>query len=497
MSNEQHLVAIDLGSNSFHLIVARELTGCIQTVLTHKKSVQLAAGLDADKVLSEEAIQRGLDCLTEFNQQLTGLNCRDVRVVATYTLRVAVNRDDFIARAKEVFPYPIEVISGEREAKLIYQGVAHTYPLKGATFVMDIGGGSTEFIIGKRFKTKFVRSLEMGSRSFSIRFFNNGEVTFNAVREAQAEARKVLEPIVEECQTIGWKSVLGTSGSFKVVKQAMFELYGDSHITEKRVRRLTSLFIRAKTSDKLGLESVEESRFTITASALAIISSFMDLFAIKEINVSNAALREGVLYGLSSIEEDIEPRARTVKNLLELHNVDQVFSKRVLLQLKIFNEQLADQGQALPDTQFMFLQYASLLHEIGISIHSKKRQKHGAYMLEHSDMPGFSEQEQRVIASIVGHHRGKINEIGTFDLVSNKEYLQLIQLLRIAVVLTQGRREFPLQLAQISYDGEQLVLKIPAILFKDNNLFSLLEKEVSQQHKAGLTLKVIAEAIEL
>ena len=193
MSNEPHLVAIDLGSNSFHLIVARELTGCIQTVFTHKKSVQLAAGLDADKVLSEDAIQRGLDCLAEFNQQLSGLSCRDVRVVATYTLRVAANRDDFIARAKEIFPYPIEVITGEREAKLIYQGVAHTYPLKGATFVMDIGGGSTEFIIGKRFKTKFVRSLEMGSRSFSIRFFNNGEVTFNAVREAQAEARKVLE----------------------------------------------------------------------------------------------------------------------------------------------------------------------------------------------------------------------------------------------------------------------------------------------------------------
>jgi exopolyphosphatase/guanosine-5'-triphosphate,3'-diphosphate pyrophosphatase len=317
------------------------------------------------------------------------------------------------------------------------------------------------------------------------------------VREAQAEARKVIEPIVDECQTIGWKSVLGTSGSFKVVKQAMFELYGDSHITEKRVRRLTSLFIKAKTSDKLGLESVEESRFTITASPLAIISSFMDLFAIKEINVSNAALREGVLYGLSSIEEDIEPRARTVKNLLELHNVDQVFSKRVLLQLKLFNEQLSDQGQGLPDTQFMFLQYASLLHEIGISIHSKKRQKHGAYMLEHSDMPGFSEQEQRVIASIVGHHRGKINEIGSFDLVSNKEYLQLIQLLRVAVVLTQGRREFPMQLAKISYDDAQLVLKIPAILFKDNNLFSLLEKEVSQQLKAGVSLIVIAEAVEL
>lgn len=497
MSNEPHLVAIDLGSNSFHLIVARELTGCIQTVLTHKKSVQLASGLDENKVLSEEAIQRGLDCLAEFNQQLSGLNCRDVRVVATYTLRVAVNSVDFITRAKEVFPYPIEVISGETEAKLIYQGVAHTYPLKGSTFVMDIGGGSTEFIIGRRFKTKFAKSLEMGSRSFSIRFFNDGEVTFKAVRAAQAEARRVLEPIVEECQTIGWKGVLGTSGSFKVVKQAMFELYGDSHITEKRVRRLTSRFIKAKTSDKLALESVEESRFTVTASALAIISSFMDLFAIKEMNVSSAALREGVLYGLSSIEEDIAPRARTVNNLLELHNIDQVFSKRVLLQLKLFNEQLSEQGVALPETQFMYLQYASLLHEIGINIHSKKRQKHGAYILEYSDMPGFSEQEQRVIASIVGHHRGKITDVPTFDLLSTREYLQLVQLLRIAVLLTLGRREFPMQLAKISYDGDQLIMRLPAELFKENNLFAMLEKEVVQQHKAGLTLKVIAEAIEL
>jgi len=497
MNEDCHLVAIDLGSNSFHLIVARELTGCIQTVFTNKKSVRLASGLDENKRLSEQAMQRGLDCLAEFNQQLSGLVCRAVRVVATYSLRVAINSDEFIERAKEIFPYPIEVISGEQEATLIYQGVAHTYPLKGATFVMDIGGGSTEFIIGKRFKIKFARSLEMGSRSFAVRYFNENEVTSKNMRAAQAQARHILEPIVEECLKLGWKAVLGTSGSFKVIKQCMVELHGDGHITEKRVRRLIARFIEAKTFENLGLTSVEESRFVLTASALAIVSTFMDEFTIKTINTSGSALREGVLYGLSSTQEDMLPRDRTVTNLLHLHRIDHVFSTRVVLQLQLFNQQLTEQGKAIDETRLMFLQYAALLHEVGINVHSKKRQIHGAYIIEHSDMPGFSEQGQKIIAAMVGDHRGKIKSPITFDVISKDEYYQIVQLLRLAVILTLGRRDFPQQLAKIKFEGNQLQINVPAVLIKENDLFSMLQKEVLQQQKAGLTLKVITEAIEL
>ena len=497
MSDHRHLVAIDLGSNSFHLVVARELTGCIQTVLTQKKSVRLASGLDEYKLLSEEAMQRGLDCLAEFNQQLSGLVCRDVRVVATYTLRVATNSNDFLARAKLVFPYPIEVISGESEAKLIYQGVAHTYPIKGTTLVVDIGGGSTELIIGKQFKTKFIKSIEMGSRSFSQRYFSDGEVTEKAMRLAQSGARKALLPILQECRAIGWKSVLGTSGSFKSIRQIMLELYGDSHITDKRIRRLVTRLIKARTIENIVLESIEASRFTVIASALAIISSFMDLFTIKEIEVSSAALREGVLYGLNNTQEDVAPRDRTVNNLLDLHKVDQVFSKRVLLQLQLFNEQLSDQGKGISESSFMFLQTAALLHEIGLNVNSKKRQKHGAYVLEHSNMPGFSEQEQLIIASMVGHHRGKIKALVMFDFLSEAKYLQLVQLLRLAIILTLGRREFPLQKAKVSYIDNQLHMTLPVILFKNNELFLSLEKEILMQQKAGLSLTVLTESTQL
>jgi exopolyphosphatase/guanosine-5'-triphosphate,3'-diphosphate pyrophosphatase len=497
MNDDHHLVAIDLGSNSFHLVVARELTGCIQTVLTNKSSVQLASGLDKDKCLSEEAIQRGLDCLADFNQQLSGLVCRNVRVVATYTLRVASNRDEFLERAKLIFPYPIEIISGETEAKLIYQGVAHTYPIKGMTLVIDIGGGSTEFIIGKKFKTKFTRSIEMGSRSFSQEYFSDGEVTEKSMRLAQAAARRALAPILQQCRAIGWKNVLGTSGSFKSIKQIMMELYGDSYINEKRIRRLIAEFIKANTANNISLESIEPSRFTVIASALAIISSCMDLFAIKEIDVSSAALREGVLHGLNETQEDISPRDRTINNLLDLHHIDYVFSKRVLLQLQLFNEQLGSQGLKLPETEFMFLQYAALLHEIGLNINSKKRQKHGAYIIEHSNLPGFSEQEKQIIAAIVGHHRGKIRLIQSFDLLTESKYLQLVQLLRVAILLTLGRREFPAQTAKISYHEQELQMTLPVSLFKNSELFSLLEKEIIMQRKVGLSLKVSAELTEL
>ena len=369
--------------------------------------------------------------------------------------------------------------------------------VKGTTLVIDIGGGSTELIIGKQFKTKFTKSIEMGSRSFSQRYFNDGEVTEKGMRLAQSGARKALLPILQQCRLIGWKSVLGTSGSFKSIRQIMLELYGDSNITEKRIRRLVSRFIKARCVENIDLESIEVSRFTVIASALAIISSFMDLFTIKEIDVSSAALREGVLYGLNNTQEDVAPRGRTVNNLLDLHNIDQVFSKRVLLQLQLFNEQLKSQGNALSESRFMFLQTAALLHEIGLNINSKKRQKHGAYILEHTDMPGFSEQEQQIIASIIGHHRGNIKTLRDFDLLPKSKYLQLVQLLRLAIILTLGRREFPLQKASISYIDGYLHMTLPVILFKNNELFLSLEKEILLQQKVGLSLKVLTESTEL
>lgn len=493
----RHLVAVDLGSNSFHLIVARELTGCIQTVLTQKKSVRLASGLDENKRLSEEAIQRGLDCLAEFEQKLSGLVCREVRVVATYSLRVATNSDKFIERAKAVFPYPIDIISGESEAKLIYQGVAHTYPIKGSTLVIDIGGGSTEFIIGKHFKTQFTQSLEMGSRSLSQRFFSDGNVTEKSMRLAQAHVRKMLLPMMTQCTNIGWKSVLGTSGSFKSIKQIVLEVYADSHISEKRIRRLISHFIAAERADNMPLDCLDPNRFTIIASALAIVSSVMALLSIKQLEVSNAALREGVLHGLNNTQEDITPRDRTINNLLDLHNIDQVFSRRVLLQLQLFNEQLTLQGEPLQQDHLMFLQHAALLHEIGLNINSKKRQKHGAYILQHTNMPGFSEQEQVIIASMVGHHRGKLVLGDDFPLLSETQYLQLVQLLRVAIILTVGRREFPSQKAMIHYEDQQLQMTLPVVLFKNSELFSLLEKEIMLQRKVGLSLKVMAELSEI
>ena len=493
MSSKRHLVAVDLGSNSFHLIVARELTGCIQTVLTQKKSVRLASGLDENKLLSEEAIQRGLDCLEEFELQLSGLECREVRVVATYSLRVATNSDEFIERAKLVFPYPIEIISGESEAKLIYQGVAHTYPVKGTTLVIDIGGGSTEFIIGKQFETQFMKSIEMGSRSLSQRYFSDDKVTEEGMRLAQEHVRKLLLPITEQCKNIGWKRVLGTSGSFKSVKQILLEVYGDDNISDKRIGRLITHFIAAKSAGNIRFDSLDPSRFTVIASALAIISSVMDLFAINQLEVSNAALREGVLHDLNNTQKNITPRDRTINNLLDLHNIDQVFSRRVLLQLQLFNEQLTSQGNGLSKAHFMFIQYAALLHEIGLNINSKKRHKHGAYILAHSNMPGFSEQEQHIIALIVRNHRSKIKLTKSFDFLTDRRYLQLVQLLRVAIILTRGRGEFPSQKSKISYEDSQLQMTLPIALFKNSELSSLLEKEIMLQQKVGLSLKVIEE----
>ncbi|OUR61672.1 hypothetical protein A9Q74_08250 [Colwellia sp. 39_35_sub15_T18] len=483
-----HLVAVDLGSNSFHIIIAREQDGCLQTMYRHKCAVELAAGLDQQNRLSDHAIDKAMACLREFNLSLRQLPSSAIRIVATHALRKAKNIDEFIQRAKQVLPYPIDVISGELEAELIYQGVAHIQALNKQTLIIDIGGGSTELVIGSGFTSNITDSLEMGCISFQRKFFLCGEITHNKISAAQQYALTQLSTISDKYQQHNWQATLGTSGSIKVISRVMLELYGDDEISTNRLNALIEKLVSWQHCDNIPLRSIEPKRRPLLAGSVAILSSCFQCLSLTQMNFSAGGVREGVLYQLSASRTDIDTRERTVQSLIKLHHVDQNFSHRVLWQLNDFKDKLANTSAQLSSNEFQLLHWAVQLHEIGITINSKKRQLHGAYIIEHNDLPGFSEQEQQIMTQLVANHRGKI-QFSIDEALSvpvNKRLLLLIQLLRLAILLTQGRLPQKITPNTLTYHGDTLFLT----LSRQDDLLTQLDSEIQKQYAAGLNLNV-------
>jgi exopolyphosphatase/guanosine-5'-triphosphate,3'-diphosphate pyrophosphatase len=484
-----HLVAIDLGSNSFHLIIAREQAGCLQIMYRQKQTVSLAKGLNKLNYLSEQAMATAIACLHEFNLSIANIPNNAIRIVATQALRQAHNSQKFIHLAKKVLPYPIEIISGKLEAELIYQGVAHTQPLRGSTLIIDIGGGSTELVVGHNFSTSLTDSLPMGCISVQKKFFLNGKITEKAMREAKKFAVKQLAGVAESYKEANCQTLLGTSGSIKAISRVMLELYDDNQITRKRLERLVTQLISWQHCDNISLSSLDEARRPLLASAVAILSSCFNELGIEQINFSAGGLREGVLYDLSQSRTDIDIRERTTHNLMRLHHIDIAFSQRVLQQLTLINKQLKTTDAKLNRKEFTLLCWAAQLHEIGISINSKKRQHHGGYILEHSDMPGFSESEKHIIILLVRNHRGQIN-LTTDDqqpkISDTSRTHFLIQILRLAIILTLGRLQPIDTQIKVSHDDNALIIELQA----QPELTIQLTKEVERQSSVGLTLKI-------
>jgi len=484
-----YLVAIDLGSNSFHLIIAREQDGCLQIMHRQKKTISLASGLDKNNRLSDLAIAKATSCLSEFNLSLANVPNTAIRIVATQALRQASNSQQFIKSAIKVLPYPIEIISGKLEAELIYKGVAHTQPLQGSTLIIDIGGGSTELVFGHNFSTSLCDSLPVGCISIQKQFFLNGKITTTAMESAQLFVIKQLKGVADRYRESKSKTYLGTSGSIKAISHVMFELYGEDIITEKRLNRLVKQLIGWQHFDNIPLRSLDNVRRPLLAGAVAILSSCFKQLGIKQLHFSSGGLREGVLYSLSQSRTDIDTRDRTIHSLTQLYHIDSAFSQRVLHQLTLFRKQLTHTPAQLNQTEFTLLCWAAQLHEIGIAINSKKRQQHGAYILEHCDMPGFSDNEKKTIVLLVRNHRASIN-INKYEqshlMVSPNRNLLLIQLLRLAILLTQGRLQPINNQVQIFYDNHGLTVSLISQLELRNKLI----KEKGKQTDAGLKLTI-------
>jgi exopolyphosphatase/guanosine-5'-triphosphate,3'-diphosphate pyrophosphatase len=485
----KHLIAVDLGSNSFHLVIAIEQAGCIKIIHSQKQKIFLARGLDANNVLSQEAIDIAIDCLAQFKKSFATFEKASVRVVATQTLRCALNGEAFIKAARLVFPYPIEVISGTNEAELIFQGVVHTEPVSGKALVIDIGGASTELVIGENFKPNLAHSIPLGSSLLANQFFSEGHVSTQLFDEAQAFARKQLLPIADHFRLLSWRTAFGTSGSIKAITAIIKELYQEDTITYRRLKQLKQQLIAWQHCDNFSLKNIDEHRRPLLAPALAILISCFEMLCIPNMSYCSAALREGVLYGLSSSRPSTNIQQRTIDHLCHLHVCNPSFNKQLIEQLEYCNHLLTQHQQALDNDAMDLLRWAAHLHEIGININRKKRQQHSQYIVENSDMTGFCKQQQHTLSLLVGLHRGKIDLTEISAMSNASMVIKLIQLLRVAIILTKEQLVLA-ALADLSWQGSQLTLHLKPNIAGSDHLISLLEKEQQQTPMMPLSVAI-------
>lgn len=456
--------ALDLGSNSFHLVIARhEPDGSWVVIDRLREMVRLADGLDERKNLSPEARDRALGCLARMGERLRPIPPRNLRIVGTSTLRQASAAGDFIADAEAALNHRIDIISGMEEARLIYLGVARGLPAEGRHLVMDIGGGSTEFIVGEGMEPLSKAGLHMGCVGHSRRHFADGRLTREAFEAAETAARVELEPIEERFRSLTWETAVGASGTIKAVARTLQERgWTDGTITSDGLDRLRKEMIKTGKVEKLDLPAVKKERYPVLAGGLAILRAAFDSLGIDDMRLADGALREGILLDLPERVEHADSRAASVARLAERFHADPDQAQRVASTVAELLAQ-AREPWSLEDEGGWLLEWAAQLHEIGLDIAYSSCHKHAAYIVSNTDLDGFADAEQRQLATLVRAWRRKFpaDEFARFGTHDGTQLARLAVLLRLAAVLHRGRHEEPLPPMVLHVDGASVEVDFP------------------------------------
>ncbi|WP_127471403.1 exopolyphosphatase [Thiomicrorhabdus aquaedulcis] len=437
--------AIDLGSNSFHMIIAREIHGQMQVVDKHKEMVRLRADLGVNGELSEKAFSSGIACLERFGQLINGIPTQNVRAVGTNTLRNATNSRSFLAQASKALGHKIQIIAGQEEARLIYLGVAHGLPNNDEQrLVMDIGGGSTEYIIGKHFDNQHLSSTEMGCVSITQSHFPKGAITLERLNYAIACCRQTLRPHRNKLKKLGWDTAIGASGSIKSIGEIIkANGWSDNGITLPAMVKLSEALIAAGSADDIKLEGLKDERRPVLIGGLAILMATFIELNIAQMNVSANALREGLVFDTLGRLYAEDAREISVNAMQQWMKVDVQQANHVAQTARSLFKQ-AHTIWPLRPTEYDFkrlLKWACMLHECGIAISYKRYRQHSAYLIEQADMAGFDQQEKQILSTMMLNHRGKF--IPTVYDELEKEFSEqlicLTVLLRLAVRIHRGR----------------------------------------------------------
>ncbi len=455
MQPKSLFAAIDLGSNSFRLEIGQLEAGHLRRVEYLKETVRQGNGLDAERNLSEAAMQRGWDCLARFAERIAGFKPSQVRAVATQTLREARNRELFLTKAKDILGFPIEVITGREEARLIYLGVSHLLPHSPERrLVVDIGGRSTELILGQNEQAETLESYRVGSVAWSMKYFPDGQWTNSAFKAAEIAAKAVLD----EAQIIylrhGWDTCYGSSGTVGAVADVL-SLAGwpEGLITRDGLDWLKEKLLKAQKPEHLRLEGVKDDRRPVIGGGLAVLRAVFDLLQINEMVAAQGALRHGALYDLLDRESpQADVRSRMVDWLTQRFGADLLQAERVsrtsqkLLQAMLERESPEDVARHLRKVH-----WAAQLHEVGMRISHSDYHKHGAYILDNTDLPGFTIDELHRLSQLVLGHRGKLRKLETELL--DPLFVQQLMALRLSVILCHARREPDIASVEMRSDG--------------------------------------------
>lgn len=436
------LAAIDLGSNSFRLEVGQVVGGHFMRTAYIKEPVRQGGGLDENRCLTEDAMRAGLECLSRFAESIRDFKPSEVRAVATQTLREARNREEFLKRAREVLGFPIEVISGKEEARLIYEGVTSKLPPSTERrLVVDIGGRSTELITGVNDRPQYMDSFRVGSVAWSKRFFPEGQFTAGAFEIAKVAASAILDEAVETIGHNGWDLAFGSAGTIGAIGEAL-EMAGwpSDLITAEGLSWLMENMIRARTASALALPGIGEDRKPVIGGGVSILWALFDLLGIDEMRVAEGGLRHGLIREMIGGSRHHDPRDGCVDGLIERFGADRDQSERVARVAKYFFNQAAPHFRECTDRPRLrtALEWASRLHEIGMGVGHSDYHKHGAYILENSDAPGFTLAEMHRLSLLVLGQKGKLRKLGD-DLEDAGLALQLF-CLRLSVILCHARR---------------------------------------------------------
>ncbi len=461
------VAAVDLGSNSFHMIVCSLTDGKLQTIDRLKEMVRLASGLDSNNHLDFDTQERALACLERFGQRIRHFSPESVRIVGTSTLRTARNAAQFLEKAEIALNHPIHIISGIEEARLIYQGVANSLSSKAnLRLVMDIGGGSTEYIIGSGDNPLDKESLPMGCVTTSNLFFENGKISKSAFNQAVLFAQRRLEPFQQKFQKQNWDEAIGASGSLKAIDKVLLaKNWSNNGITRDGLEQLVQHIYTCQNINTLNLPDLDAERLPVFVGGVAIVYATFKSLGITQMTISDGALREGLIHDLLGRIYDHDIRSGTVRQIAERYHVDLQHASRVKHTIDYLLSQLKDTYFQIDIEQArQFLHWAAELHELGRDIAHNQYHKHSAYVIEYGDFAGFSRQDQVLLAVIVRSHRRKfaLKLFETLPAPLNVDAPKLALLLRLAVLLHRNRQDYEVPLFNCEWEKSKIKIRFPS-----------------------------------
>ena len=485
------IAAVDLGSNSFRLQVGRVVDDQIYPLDSLRESVRLAAGLNADKTLDDAAQTRAIECLKRFGERLRGLPAGAVRAVGTNTLRVAKNAREFVPHFEAALGFPIEVVAGREEARLIYLGVAHSLPASQETrLVVDIGGGSTECIVGAGNQPHRLESLYMGCVSYSLKFFAGGKIGKSDMKHAETAARIELETIRKQFSRKHWQQAVGSSGTARAIADVIEASgWSTAGITRDGMERLRQALLKAGDMAKLDLPGLKDDRIAVLPGGFAIMSAIFAELDIELMALATGAMRQGILWDMIGRAQRRDMRELTVRQFMKRYHVDAGQAHRIeRLALKLY-EQLAGGGKQEHGYPMQMLSWAARLQEIGLTVAHSGYHKHSSYIVANADMPGFSRMEQAQLSMLVLAHRGSLGKLR--GLVQADYDWSLLVALRLAALLHRSRSEVRLPSIRTSRKKSTFTVEVDAKWLTANPLtVAELREEIRDWKGLGVELSV-------